>query len=261
MDNHLGVKSVRRQAAQLVKRKGSEVVDCSYLEENLKNLKEEIKRVCDGCGRDEAEILLMPAVKYADAEQINYIHSLGVNDIGENRVQQLLEHLTTGLDRDGLNIHFIGSLQTNKVKYIIDKVCLIHSLDSDKLAREIDKQAKKHGIVMDVLVEINSGGEESKGGVAPKDVEEFCLEIQKYKNIRLRGFMTMAPKCADRSMYHKYFGDTRETGEKIWYGTLKKTTPPILSMGMSDSFREAITEGSTLIRVGSNIFKNNNNIK
>lgn len=229
-------------------------MDCSYLEGNLKNLQEEIKRVSDVCGRNAGEILLMPAVKYADAEQINYIHSLGVNDIGENRVQQLLEHLT-GLDTTGLNIHFIGSLQTNKVKYIIDKVCLIHSLDSDRLAFEIDKQAKKHGIVMRVLVEINSGSEESKGGVAPENAEEFCLEIQKYRNIRLCGFMTMAPKCADRSMYHKYFSQTRELCDKIWYGTLKKTERPILSMGMSDSFREAIAEGSTLIRVGSTIFK------
>ncbi len=230
-------------------------LDYSYLDKNLEHIKNRIKTVAQECGRDAGEILLMPAVKYADAEQINYLHTqLGVNDIGENRVQQLLERWDK-LDRNGLNVHFIGSLQTNKVKYIIDKVCLIHSLDSERLASEIDRQAKKHGLIMDVLVEINSGHEESKGGIEPQEAEEFCNIISKHEGIRLRGFMTMAPKCEDKNMYHKYFSQTRELCEDIWYNKLKRTDAPILSMGMSDSFEQAVAEGSTLVRVGSSLFR------
>lgn len=229
-------------------------MELSYLKKNLDDLRIRMKNAASGCGRDVSEILLMPAVKYADADQINYLHTeLGINDVGENRVQQLLDRWDK-LEKEGLNIHFIGSLQTNKVKYIIDKVCLIHSLDSIKLASEIDRQAKKHGIVMDVLVEINSGNEESKGGIAPADAEKFCNELYEYKNIRLCGFMTMAPRCEDKQMYHTYFSQTRHLCEDIWYNKLKKIERPILSMGMSDSFEQAIAEGSTLIRVGSVLF-------
>lgn len=235
--------------------KGSVDLDYSYLDKNLELVNSRIQTAAKNCGRAEGEILLLPAVKYANADEINYLHNhLGVNDIGENRVQQLLEHWER-LERDGLRVHFIGSLQTNKVKYIIDKVCLIHSLDSERLAKEIDRQAKKHGLVMDVLVEINSGHEESKGGLEPRDVDEFCNTLLQYEGIRLLGFMTMAPKCDDRTMYHRYFSQTRELCYDIWYNKLKRTDAPILSMGMSDSFEQAVAEGSTLVRVGSSLFR------
>ncbi len=229
-------------------------MDYSYIDKNLEELKNEIKACALSCGREESDILLMPAVKYATAEEIDHLRTLGVTDIGENRVQQLLEHWER-IDADKFNIHFIGSLQTNKVKYIIDKVCLIHSLDSDRLAAEIDKQAGKHGIVMNVLVEINSGNEESKGGVSPDKAEEFALGLEKYKNIRLCGFMTMAPRCEDREEYHGYFSKTFKICRSVWYDRLQREDSPIISMGMSGSFPEAIAEGSTLIRVGSRIFK------
>lgn len=226
-----------------------------YLKKNLEELQGRIKKAAADAGRNISEILLMPAVKYADTEEINYLHTkLGINNVGENRVQQLLDRWDK-LEKDGLNIHFIGSLQTNKVKYIIDKVCLIHSLDSHRLAAEINRQAKKHGIVMDVLVEINSGNEESKGGIAPADAEKFCAELDEYKNIKLRGFMTMAPRCTDKQMYNMYFSQTKHLCDDIWYNKLGKRERPIMSMGMSDSFEQAIAEGSTLIRVGGALFK------
>lgn len=201
-----------------------------------------------------SKITLMSAVKSADAEEINYIHkALGVSDIGENRVQQLLERWDK-LDKEGLRVHFIGSLQTNKVKYIIDKVYLIHSLDSERLAAEIDKQAKKHGIRARVLVEINSGNEESKGGIEPSDAEAFCLGLAKYENIELCGFMTMAPRCESREDYYPYFNKTRELGEHIWHSVLRLDGDPILSMGMSESFEEAIACGSNMVRVGRSMF-------
>ena len=226
----------------------------SYLDRNVGIIKEKILRAAALAGRDVSGITLMSAVKSADVEEINYIHkALGVSDIGENRVQQLLERWDK-LDKEGLRVHFIGSLQTNKVKYIIDKVYLIHSLDSERLAAEIDKQAKKHGIRARVLVEINSGNEESKGGIEPSDAEAFCLGLAKYESIELCGFMTMAPRCDRREDYYHYFNKTRELGDHIWYNVLHLENDPIFSMGMSESFEEAIMCGSNMVRVGRSMF-------
>ena len=157
---------------------------------------------------DRGQVTLLAAVKYATAEQINELHrECGVCDVGENRVQQLLEHYEGLEDKQNLNIHFIGSLQKNKVKYIVDKVCMIHSLDSLPLAEEIEKRCAAIGRVMDVLVEINSGREESKGGILPDEVESFCRKLSDFPHLRLRGFMTMAPKCENSAEYRKYFGE------------------------------------------------------
>ena len=228
-------------------------MDLSYIDRNIQNIKKNMNDAMAISGR-EGEVILLAATKYADAEKINYIHkNLGVNHIGENRVQHLLEHWDN-IDREGLNIHFIGSLQTNKVKYIIDKVCLIHSLDSENLAKEIDRQAKKHGVIMDVLVEVNSGMEESKGGIMPSDIEEFCLSVEKYENINIRGFMTMAPKGSTADEYRAYFTNTRVACEKVWYHKLSKAEKPIFSMGMSDSYGIAIECGSDIVRLGNVIF-------
>ncbi len=195
------------------------------------------------------------AVKYCEPQELRHLtEQTGIRLIGENRVQQLLEHYEY-IDRENVDIHFIGSLQTNKVKYIIDKVSMIHSLDSLKLAAEIDKQAKKHGIVMDVLVEINCGREESKGGVMPEDVEAFCCEIMNFSSLNLRGCMTMAPKCEEKSDYLKYFGETYKLFLDIWRKIVHNNIEPVFSMGMSDSFEEAIECGSTIVRIGRSFFK------
>ena len=224
-------------------------MDYSYLDKNIGEVRAAIESVSDG-----HEVVMLAAVKSAEVEEINYIHkNLGVNDIGENRVQQLLSRYDA-LDKEGLNIHFIGHLQTNKVKYIIDKVSLIHSLDSERLAKEIDSQAKKHGLVMRVLVEINSGREENKDGIMPEEALELCRALKKYENIELCGFMTMAPKCTDKNEYLTYFGEMRTLALDIWHNRLGKVEKPILSMGMSGSFEEAVRCGSTMVRVGSRLF-------
>lgn len=224
-------------------------MDYSYLDKNISEVRAAISAVSGG-----ENVVMLAAVKSAEVDEINYIHkSLGVNDIGENRVQQLLSRYDS-LDKEGLNIHFIGHLQTNKVKYIIDKVSMIHSLDSEKLAKEIDAQAKKHGLVMNVLVEINSGREENKDGVMPEEAEALCLALGKYENIKLCGFMTMAPKCTDNSEYLKYFAEIRELALDIWKNKLCRQGSPILSMGMSGSFVEAVRCGSTMVRIGSRLF-------
>jgi len=223
----------------------------SYVDENLAAIRSRIDAAKERSGGHE--VTLLAAVKYTDTEHINYLHSLGINDIGENRVQQLLEHWEA-LDREALRVHFIGTLQKNKVKYIIDKVSMIHSLDSLSLAAEIEKQAAKHGLVMDVLVEINSGMEENKSGISPGEVAEFCLALGQFSHLNLRGFMTMAPKCEKNEEYRKYFRKTSQLCLDIWQKNLHNIGRPILSMGMSDSFEVAIEEGADIVRVGRALF-------
>ena len=228
-------------------------MDYSYLDRNVAQIRARMDKARSESGRDD-EVMLLAAIKSADVGEIKYIHeSLGINDVGENRVQQLLERYDK-LDKTGLEMHFIGSLQTNKVKYISDKVSLIHSLDSIKLCEEIQKQAKKRGIISRVLVEINSGNEENKGGIDPRDAERFCESIQAFDSVELCGFMTMAPRCEKKSDYYPYFDATREISERIWKETLGKSGYPIISMGMSESFEAAIECGATLVRVGRTLF-------
>ena len=199
-------------------------------------------------------VSLVAAVKYTDAEHINYLcHTLGVRDIGENRVQQLLEHWES-IDREGVRFHFIGTLQKNKVKYVVDKVALIHSLDSLSLAEEIERQAVKRNLQVRVLVEINSGGESQKGGVLPAEAEAFCRALGDFPHVELAGFMTMAPKCEKKEDYRKYFRETSSLCLDIWQKKLHNIGRPILSMGMSDSFEVAIEEGATVVRVGRALF-------
>ena len=230
-------------------------MDFEYIKKNTESIRKRINEAERKAGRTEGSVTLLAAVKYAEAEEIDYLISeAGVTDIGENRVQQLLEHYEKLENAKKVNWHFIGTLQTNKVKYIVDKVCMIHSLDSLKLAAEIDKQAKKHGKIMDVLVEINSGEEESKSGVLPSDAEELCLALSSFENIRLRGFMTMAPKCEKNDEYLKYFQQTYAEVLDIWTKKLHNIDRPIISMGMSGSFREAIACGSDIVRIGRSLF-------
>lgn len=229
-------------------------MDYTYIDKNLTRVKADLEKACEAGGYDPNGVTLMAAIKSADVEEINYLHTaLGVTHVGENRVQQLLERYEK-LDREGLSIHFIGTLQTNKVKYIIDKVDMIQSLDSEKLAREIEKQASKAGRVMDVLIEINSGSEISKSGIQPEDTEAFARLVVSgdYPHIRLRGFMTMAPKSTEEE-YRVIFGSTRKLCEGIWE-RLGYTEPMVMSMGMSESYIPAAAEGSTMVRVGRGLF-------
>ena len=225
-----------------------------YIDQNVAEVVEQIENAKLQANRENDDVMLLAAVKYAEPDEIAYLYRhAGITHVGENRVQQLLAH-REAIDCEGLDFHFIGTLQTNKVKYIIDKVSMIHSLDSLKLAAEIDKQAKKHGIVMDVLVEINSGAEESKSGVLPEDLEAFCDAIEAFENINHKGFMTMAPKCEKKEEYLKYFQQTYRQVLDIWTKKRHNIGRPIISMGMSDSFEEAILCGSDIVRVGRKLF-------
>lgn len=213
-------------------------------------IKESYQKVLDTIApytRDR-KITVLVATKTQSVEDINYLISLGVDTIGENRVNELLEKFE-GYDKSA-SLHFIGTLQKNKVKYIYDKVDLIHSLDSYALAEEINKRCSKIGKVMDVLVEVNSGREENKGGILPEDTEAFIRSLSALENIRVRGIMTMAPRCQSREEYLSYFVPTKELFDKLF----GNESDAILSMGMSESYIYALEAGANLVRIGSAIF-------
>ena len=231
-------------------------MDYTYLEDNARRVREDLTEACEAGGYDPKRVTLMAAVKSGSVEEINYLHRVcGVNHIGENRVQQLLERYDK-LEREGLSIHFIGTLQTNKVKYIADKVDCIQSLDSEKLAREIEKHCARLGRVMDVLIEINSGSEISKSGVEPEEVRAFAHRIVSgdYPHLALRGFMTMAPKSTEAE-YRSIFGNTRRLCEATWAELPMAGEPMVMSMGMSESYIPAAAEGATMVRVGRGLFQ------
>ncbi len=227
--------------------------DYSYIKRNIEAVKNNIKEAQKSSPYQD-EVCLLAATKYATAEEINAAAEYGITDIGENRVQQLLEKYDK-LDRDRLNIHFIGSLQKNKVKYIADKVCMIHSLDSISLALEIERQCAKIDKVMDVLVEINIGEEEAKGGILPGEAQGFIDEISGLPHFCVRGIMTMAPKCEKKEDFIKYFKETYSIFLDISHKKLHNIDRAVLSMGMSDSYTVAVSEGSTLVRVGRALFE------
>lgn len=223
----------------------------TYISENLELVRREVALAERAAGR-EGRTLMLAAVKYGSDAEIQALLDGGVTHVGENRVQQLLEHYPM-LQAAGARIHFIGSLQTNKVKYIIDKVDMIHSVDTLRLAMEIDRRAAAKGLVMDVLVEINAAREEAKSGVLPEEAETLCREILQLPHLRLCGFMTMGPVFEAREAYRAYFSDVRELGFTLWRA-LRLPDAPIFSMGMSQSFGAAIEAGANLVRVGRSLF-------
>lgn len=211
-------------------------------------IKENYEKILKRVQELNKDVTVLVATKTQTAEDINYLISLGCQYIGENRVNELLEKYES-YDK-GAELHFIGTLQKNKVKYIIDKVSLIHSVDSLSLLEEINKRASKIGKIMDVLLEVNSGREENKGGIMPEAVCAFYEKAKEYESVRVRGLMTMAPRCNSREEYLKYFSLTKELFDKLFWND----RDAILSMGMSESYEYAIEAGATLIRVGSSIF-------
>ena len=224
-----------------------------YIKNNLSQIRENIEKASKKSQYNE-KITLLAATKMVETEYINYaITDCGLDYIGENKVQELLDKYDN-LEKSKASVQFIGHLQTNKVKYIIDKVDLIHSLDREELANEINKRAGKIGKVMPVLVEINIGREEEKGGIMPEETESFIRNLLKYNNISVKGLMTMAPAHSTEDEYRKYFTQTREIYNQIKALNIPNVSMDILSMGMSDSYEIAIECGSNMVRVGSSIF-------
>ena len=222
-----------------------------YIAKNLLDVRREIAQAEQAADR-EGRTLMLAAVKYGSNEELEALLANGVTAVGENRVQQLLEHWSL-YEAHGTKVHFIGSLQTNKVKYIIDKVAMIHSVDSLRLAEVIDRQAKQHDLCMDVMIEINGAREAAKSGVMPEEAEALCRAVCALPQLRLRGFMTMGPRFESDALYRAYFAQVKALGDALWQ-TLGLDGAPLYSMGMSESFAPAILAGADIIRVGRRLF-------
>lgn len=221
------------------------------IKENLDVIKNNISLACKKSGRSEAEVTVLAVTKTRSAEEINRAIELGITDIGENRVQELMNKYADV--KSGVRWHLIGRLQTNKVKYIADKVSMIHSVDSLKLAREIDRQCAKLGKVMDILIEVNSG-EENKAGIPYSDADELIKEASALENIRIMGLMTMAPLGADETKLREVFSNLYNLSVDIDGKKYDNVSMKELSMGMSGDYMTAIEEGSTIIRPGRALF-------
>jgi len=197
------------------------------------------------------EVKLIAVTKTYGAELINEAIDFGVADIGENRVQEIMEKYSSVKP---VKWHLIGHLQKNKVKYIIDKVELIHSVDSVELAEEIDKRAKKIDKVQRILLEVNVSGEESKFGIKPKDCEDICRKISLLENVKIEGLMTVAPFVSDEKILEDVFCGLRRLSEEIKEKNIDNVSMDELSMGMTNDFPLAIVNGATMVRVGTGIF-------
>ena len=212
---------------------------------------ENIKKACERSGRNPEDITLISVTKTHGAELINEAIDAGAKDIGENKAQELCNKYD---DVKPVRWHFIGHLQTNKVKTIVDKVVMIHSVDSDKLASEIDKRAKASGIVMDILVEINIGMEDSKSGATEDEARDLIKKIRdEYQNLRVRGLMCVPPITDNPENSRRYFRRLKDIFESI-KELSEDENFDTLSMGMSGDYEVAIEEGATVVRVGTAIF-------
>ena len=217
--------------------------------ENYKNAMSRLETALEESGRNVQDVLVIGASKTMPLERILFVRdNTDVKIFGENRVQELLEKYTPDV-----RWHFIGQLQTNKVKYIVDKVELIHSVDRISLLQEIDRQAKKHGKVQDILIEVNIGGEEKKGGVAPTEVIDFAKEVDKYPSVRLKGLMSVLPNVEKDALNAFYLQLSK------LYDTLKQTRLDnadirYLSAGMSNDYDVAVKYGANIVRLGRALF-------
>ena len=222
------------------------------IKNNLEIINEKIKKAALKANRNPQEIKLVAVTKTATIEQIKEAISEGVKIIGENKVQEAKEKYQI-LSAD-IEWHLVGHLQTNKVKYAIEIFDFIHSVDSMKLAKEIDRRSLQFGMITNILVEVNVSGEETKYGIKPEEVEPFLKEISEFSKIRVRGLMTIAPIAEDREEVRPYFRKLRELFEKIKIKNIKNIKMDNLSMGMTEDFEVAIEEGANMVRIGRGIF-------
>ncbi|MCR5107766.1 MAG: YggS family pyridoxal phosphate-dependent enzyme [Lachnospiraceae bacterium] len=222
------------------------------IKENVLKVRENIKNACKESERSEDEVRLIAVSKTKPVEMIREVYDEGIRDFGENKVQEIMDKYDK-LPSD-IRWHMIGHLQTNKVKYIIDKVYMIHSVDSLKLAREISKEAVKKNVNMPILIEVNMGGEESKFGIDPKDAVSMIEEAALLPGISIKGLMTVAPYVEVAEKNSTIFCKMRELSVDIKRKNIDNVSMECLSMGMSGDYPVAIKEGATCIRVGTSIF-------
>lgn len=223
----------------------------SLIKENVHFLNNHKEKVAAASNRDPDEVVLIGVTKTRTPDEINQSLECGITHIGENKVQEILDKYECV---NCAKWHMIGHLQTNKVKYIIDKVVMIHSVDSVKLAKEIDKRANQHNIIMDILVQINVAKEESKFGFEAESLDSVFEELVKLKNIKIKGIMAIAPFFEDPEGVRPYFKEAKALFDRYKAYLGDNMEFEHLSMGMSNDYTIAIEEGATMIRVGSSIF-------
>ncbi len=222
------------------------------LKENLAAVEQRVAAACARSGRDRSDVTLIAVSKTKPVSMIEEILEEGVVDFGENKPQELRDKYEV-LPKN-LRWHQIGHLQTNKVKYIIDKTCLIHSVESERLAEMIDREARKHDLVMPVLVEVNMAGEESKFGIRPEETADFIRKIAALPNIRVEGLMTIAPYTENPEDNRIHFRNLKKLSIDINRENIDNVNMCKLSMGMTGDYEVAIEEGATHVRVGTGIF-------
>ena len=222
------------------------------LRDNLKKVEENIQAACERSGRNRDEVTLIAVSKTKPVEMLQEIYDENIRDFGENKVQELCDKIEK-MPSD-IKWHMIGHLQRNKVKYIVGKVALIHSVDSYRLAEEISIQAKKHNTTVPILVEVNIAHEESKFGISEEDAILLVKEISELENIRIMGLMTIAPYVENPEDNRMYFRKIKELSVDINSKNIDNVSMGILSMGMTGDYEVAIEEGATMVRVGTGIF-------
>ena len=224
----------------------------SYILENYQKVNQRVSAACARVGRDRSEVTLIAVSKTKPMEDIQALIDCGVTNFGENKVQEMCAKEETL--QKGLSWHMIGHLQRNKVKYLMGKTSLIHSVDSLRLAQEIQKEAAKEEIICPVLIEINIGNEESKGGIEIDEAETLARQIAAMPNLKLKGLMCIAPFVDDAEENREHFRRMREKRDELFALAIPGTDIRELSMGMTGDFEVAIEEGATLVRVGTAIF-------
>ena len=224
----------------------------SMLLDNLNDVEKRIQAACDRSGRKREEVLLVAVSKTKPVEMIEEIMAAGIVEFGENKPQELRDKYEV-LPKN-LHFHMIGHLQTNKIKYVIDRAVLIHSIDSIRLAEAVNAEAKKHDRIMPVLVEVNVAQEESKSGFLVEETEKAIREIAKLSNIRVEGLMTIATFVENAEENRQYFVKLRKLSVDIAAKNIDNVTMHHLSMGMTGDYEVAIEEGATMVRVGTGIF-------
>ena len=222
------------------------------LKENFDEIEQRIQTACDRSHRDRKDVTLVAVSKTKPVEMLQEAYDFGTRVFGENYVQEIVEKYDA-LPHD-INWHMIGHLQRNKVKYIIDKVDLIHSVDSFRLAESIEKEAAKRGIIADILLEVNVAKEESKFGLMPEEVLDFVDQISGFSHICVRGLMTSAPNVKNPEENRVFFRKLKNLSVDIESKKADNINVSILSMGMTNDFEIAIEEGSTMVRVGTGLF-------
>lgn len=230
----------------------AEMNDLEWVKDNLNEVEERITAACKRNGRKREEVTLIAVSKTKPVEMIEKVYETGVRNFGENWVQELKEK--TEIVKEEINWHLIGHLQRNKVKYIIDKVACIHSVDSYRLAEQIDAEAKKKGITVNILLEVNVAEEDTKFGLKVEETEALVREIAPLEHVKVKGLMTIAPFVGNPEENRMVFRKLRQLSVDIKSKNIDNVCMDELSMGMTNDFEVAIEEGATLIRVGTAIF-------